>query len=299
MTEEFHEPVMVSQVLKHLLDRPRAIVVDCTLGDGGHTEAILENSKATFVVGIDVDREALAVAGARLSRSHPGRFVARKGDYRELPAVLARLGIPAVDGALFDLGVSSRQLDTPERGFSYWGEGPLDMRMNQEAGLSAKDILKTWSEEDIAKILWEYGEERFARSIAKSVVRAREEHRLETSKDLVEAISRAYPAAARRKGPHPARRTYQALRIATNDELTRLALSIERAVQLVRPQGVVAVLTYHSLEDRIVKNAFKGLMERGMGLRVQRKPEEPSDAEVAANARSRSAKLRVIERAGE
>lgn len=299
MTEKFHEPVMVSQVLKHLLDRPRAIVVDCTLGDGGHTEAILRNSKETFVVGIDVDREALSVARARLSRSHPGRFVAHKGDYRELPAVLARLGIPAIDGALFDLGVSSRQLDTPERGFSYWGEGPLDMRMNQEAGLSARDILETWSEEDIARILWEYGEERFARSIAKSIRRAREEHLLETSKDLVGAILRAYPAAARRKGPHPARRTYQALRIATNDELTRLAQSMERAVHLVRPQGVVAVLTYHSLEDRIVKNAFKGLMERGVGLKVQRKPEEPSEAEVAANARSRSAKLRVIRRAGE
>ena len=298
MTDKFHEPVMVSEVMKHLLSRPRKVVADCTLGDGGHAEAVLQGTADTFVVGLDVDSQALEVARARLGRSHPGRFVAVKGDYRELPTVLARLGIPALDGALFDLGVSSRQLDTPERGFSYWGEGPLDMRMDQEGGLSARDILETWSEEEITRILWDYGEERFAPRIARSIVRAREEHLLGTAKDLVEAVLRAYPAVARRGGPHPARRTFQALRIATNDELARLALSMERAVHLVRPQGVVAVLTYHSLEDRIVKNTFKGLMERGAGRKVQRKPEAASEAEVAANARSRSAKLRVIERAG-
>ena len=298
MTDKFHEPVMVSEVMKHLLGRPRKVVADCTLGDGGHAEAVLRGTAETFVVGMDVDSQALEVARARLGQLHPGRFVAVKGDYRELPTVLAKLGIPAIDGALFDLGVSSRQLDTPERGYSYWGEGPLDMRMNQEGGLTARDILETWSEEEITRILWEYGEERFARKIARAIVRAREEHLLETSKDLVEAILRAYPSAARRGGPHPARRTFQALRIATNDELKRLALSMERAVHLVRPQGVVAVLTYHSLEDRIVKNTFKELVERGTGIKIQRKPEAASEAEVAANTRSRSAKLRIIERAG-
>lgn len=297
MTEKYHEPVMVSEILRYFTSRPRRVVADCTLGDGGHAEAVLRATTETFVVGMDVDSDALEVARARLGQSFPGRFAAVKGDYRELPTVLAKLGIPAIDGALFDLGVSSRQLDTPERGFSYWGEGPLDMRMDREGGLSAKDILETWSEEEISRILWEYGEERFSQRIARAIVRAREEHLLETAKDLVEAIMRAYPAAARRGGPHPARRTFQALRIATNDELERLALSMERAVHLLRPQGVVAVLTYHSLEDRIVKNTFKGLFERGTGVKVQRKPEAASEAEVAANARSRSAKLRVIERA--
>lgn len=297
MTDKFHEPVMVSEVLQHLSARPRSVVADCTLGDGGHSEAVLSSTKETFVVGMDVDSEALAVADVRMRESHPGRFVAVKGDYRELPTVLAKLGIPAIDGALFDLGVSSRQLDTLERGFSYWGEGPLDMRMNQEGGMTAADILQTWSEEEISRILREYGEERFSARISREVVRAREDHLLGTAKDLVEIIKRAYPAAAKRGGPHPARRTFQALRIATNDELSRLALSMERAVHLLRPGGVVAVLTYHSLEDRIVKNSFKGLIERGAGVKVQRKPETASEAEVARNARSRSAKLRVIERA--
>lgn len=297
MTETFHQPVMVPEVLKHLLSRPRRVIVDCTLGDGGHTAAILERTAETFVVGMDVDAEALKVARGRLGRAHPGRFVAVKGDYRELPTVLAKLGIPAVDGALFDLGVSSRQLDTPERGFSYWGEGPLDMRMDREGNVSARDILETWSEGEIARILWEYGEERFARRIARSIAQTREEHLLATAKDLVDAIERAYPAAARRGGPHPARRTFQALRIATNDELSRLGASVERAVQLLRPGGVATVLTYHSLEDRIVKNSFKGLVESGAGRKVQRKPETASEEEVRLNARSRSAKLRVIERA--
>jgi len=298
MTQVIHEPVMVKEVLSHFLARPRRVVVDCTLGDGGHAEAILRSTAETFLVGIDVDSEALEVARARLGRLFPGRFIAQRGDYRELPTVLAKLGIPAIDGALFDLGVSSRQLDTPERGFSYWGEGPLDMRMNQEGPVTAKDILNNWSEEDISRILWEYGEERFARRIAAAIVRAREERLLETSKDLVDVIMGAYPAAARRGGPHPARRTFQALRIAANDELSRLAESLERAFNLLRRQGLVAVLTYHSLEDRIVKNTFKGLVERKTGKRIQKKPETASEAEVQANARSRSAKLRVIERYG-
>ncbi len=296
MTDKFHEPVLVSEVLTHLLARPRKVIADCTLGDGGHSMAVLERTTETFVVGIDVDSEAVAVAGKRLRESHPGRFVARKGDYRELPTVLANLGIPAIDGALFDLGVSSRQLDTPERGFSYWGEGPLDMRMNQEGGLTARDILETWSEQDIARILRDYGEERFSARISREIVRAREEHLLGTAKDLVEIIKRAYPGSAKRGGPHPARRTFQALRIATNDELSRLGQSMERAFYLLKPGGVLVVLTYHSLEDRIVKNSFRGLVDRGLGRKVVRKPEMPSEEEVERNARSRSAKLRVIER---
>jgi 16S rRNA (cytosine1402-N4)-methyltransferase len=296
MTEKFHEPVMVEEVMKYLLARPRKVIADCTLGDGGHTKVVLSRTSGTFVVGMDVDSEALMVAGQRLRESYPGRFVAVKGDYRELPTVLAKLGIPAIDGALFDLGVSSRQLDTLERGFSYWGEGPLDMRMNQEGGMTAGDIVNSWSEEEISKILWEYGEERFSARISREIVRTREDRLLGTAKDLVDIVLRAYPGAARHGGPHPARRTFQALRIVTNDELSRLALAMERAADLVNHEGVLAVLTYHSLEDRIVKSSFKALVERGAGQRVQKKPETASEAEVAGNARSRSAKLRVVER---
>ncbi len=298
MTESsFHEPVMVGKILDHYSARPRRVLADCTLGDGGHANAALVRIKGAFVVGMDVDNEALAVARKRLRASHPGRFLTVKGDYRELPTVLAKLGLPAIDAALFDLGVSSRQLNTPERGFSYWGEGPIDMRMNQDGATSARDILEDASQAELTRILWEYGEERFAAPIARSIIRAREDGRLRTGQDLVDAITRAYPPAARRGGPHPARRTFQALRIATNDELGRLSQALEKAVYLLNPGGLLAALTYHSLEDRIVKTTFKELAERGVAVNVQKKPEVASEDEVAENPRSRSAKLRVLERA--
>jgi 16S rRNA (cytosine1402-N4)-methyltransferase len=293
---EFHEPVMVSEVMRHLLSRPREVVVDCTVGDGGHSLEVLSRTKGTFVVGVDVDSEAVAVSRMRLGESFPGRFVVTKGDYRELPTVLAKLGIPAIDGALYDLGVSSRQLDAPERGFSYWGEGPLDMRMDRESAFTAREILNTWSEEEIGRILRDYGEERFSARISREIVRAREEGPLETAKDLVAVIKRAVPGPARRGATHPARRTFQALRIAANDELSRLGTSLERAFGLLRPGGAMAVLSYHSLEDRIVKSVVKSLADRGLVKKLTRRPETASEAEVSRNARSRSAKLRAIEK---
>jgi 16S rRNA (cytosine1402-N4)-methyltransferase len=293
---EFHEPVMVPEVMRHLLFRPRAIVVDCTVGDGGHSLEILRRTESTFVVGIDVDEDAAEVARSRLNESYPGRFVVTRGDYRELPAVLAKLGIPAVDAALYDLGVSSRQLDTPERGFSYWGEGPLDMRMDREGPLTARDIVNSWSEAEIGRVLRDYGEERFWARISREIVRAREESLLDTGKDLVAVIKRAVPGPAKRGAIHPARRSFQALRIATNDELSRLGGSLERAFSLLRPGGAMAVLSYHSLEDRIVKSAMRSLEDRGLARRLVRKPETASEAEVSRNARSRSAKLRAIEK---
>ena len=296
MTDEFHAPVLVSEVAGYLVSGSRRVIADCTVGDGGHSWEVLSRSKDAFVIGMDVDSEAVEVARARLGARFPGRFVVVKGDYREIPAVLARLGIPAIDGALFDLGVSSRQLDNPDRGFSYWGEGPLDMRMNRESGFTARDILTMWSKEEIEKVLRDYGEERFSGRISREIVRAREEGLLSTAKDLVEIIMRAVPGAARHGGIHPARRTFQALRIVLNDELSRLGRSLERAFYLTRVGGVVAVLSYHSLEDRIVKVTFKSLEERGLAKRLTRKPETASEVEVERNARSRSAKLRVLER---
>lgn len=296
MTDEFHQPVMVSEIASHLISGPRRVIVDCTVGDGGHSFEFLSRSRDVFVVGTDVDSEAVEVARSRLGAAFPGRFVVVKGDYRELPAVLAKLGIPAIDGALFDLGVSSRQLDEPARGFSYWGEGPLDMRMNRESLLTARDIVMTWSEEELERILREYGEERFSARISRGIVRARAESLLSTAKDLVAVIKRAVPGPARRGGTHPARRTFQALRIALNDELSRLGASVESAVHLLRPGGVVAVLSYHSLEDRIVKNTMKALEGQGLAKRLLRKPETASEVEVERNARSRSAKLRVLQK---
>ncbi len=296
MTQVLHEPVMVTEVMSHLLAREREVIVDCTAGDGGHSRAVLQRTGGTFVVAIDVDSEAVATAKERLRRSSPGRALVLKGDYRELSKTLAVLGVPRVDGALLDLGVSSRQMDTAERGFTYWGKAPLDMRMNRDSRVTAKDILMTYGEDELRRVLREYGEERFAPQIARGIVQRRDANGLDTAEDLVDVIKRAIPARYRQNDIHPARRTFQALRIATNDELSRLGLSIERVFDHLKPGGTVVVLSYHSLEDRIVKSVFKGLEDRGYGRRLTRKPEIPSEAEVRANPRARSAKLRALEK---
>jgi len=291
---EFHEPVMVREVTDLLCSAPSPMVLDCTLGDGGHSLAVLGRSTGAFVVGIDVDSEAIGVAERRLRGAFPGRFIVRRGDYRELPGVLAWTGVPSVDGVLFDLGVSSRQLDLPHRGFSYWNEGPLDMRMDRESPLTAKDIVNTWSEEEIRRIVREYGEERFAARIAKSIVKARERHPIQTTRDLAQIIEGAVPGNARRQPIHPARRTFQALRIAVNGELSRLGRSLLTAFELLRPRGVMVVLSYHSLEDRIAKNAMRSLADQGRAEILTKKPMTASEMETSSNPRSRSAKLRAL-----
>jgi 16S rRNA (cytosine1402-N4)-methyltransferase len=287
---------MVEETIVCLLqDRP-LIHLDCTLGDGGHALEVLRRSAETFVIGFDVDREALSVAEERLGREFRGRFLALKADYRQLPEVLAKLGVPRVDTIVYDLGVSSRQLDSPERGFSYWGDGPLDMRMDPERSLTARDILMTYSGEELAGILRGYGEERFARHIAREIVRAREEREIDSAGVLVDIVKRAIPSGARRGGGHPARRTFQALRIAVNDEIGLLRKAILDGFRHLSPGGVMAVLSYHSLEDRIVKETFRSLSESGEALRVTRKPVTPKAEEVEKNPRARSAKLRVLKR---
>ncbi|HHY75214.1 MAG TPA: 16S rRNA (cytosine(1402)-N(4))-methyltransferase RsmH [Firmicutes bacterium] len=296
MTDSFHRPVMAPETIGCLLQVRPSIHLDCTLGDGGHALEILRRSPETFVIGFDVDREALSVAEERLSREFKGRFLALKADYRRLPEVLAEIGIPMVDTVLYDLGVSSRQLDTPERGFSYWGDGPLDMRMDLGRVLTARDIVMTYSEEELARILAEYGEEKFARRIAREIVKARRNREIGTAGALVDIIKRAIPARARTGGGHPARRTFQALRIEVNDEIRLLQRAILDGFYHLKPGGMIAVLSYHSLEDRVVKNTFRSLAGSGEANLVTRKPKTPGAEEVEENPRARSAKLRVAKR---
>lgn len=296
MTDGLHEPVMVLETMSYLLQQDPEIYLDCTLGDGGHTLEVLRRSRTAYAIGFDVDRQALEVAKGRLSREFEGRFTALKADYRDMPKVLAGIGIPRADAILYDLGVSSRQLDSPARGFSYWVDEPLDMRMNTEGAVTARDILMTYSGEELARILREYGEERFASRIAREIVKMREEREITSTGQLVEAVKRAIPVKARTGGGHPARRTFQALRIATNDELGPLAKSIEEGFYHLRPGGVMAVLSYHSLEDRIVKETMRRIADSGVGERLTKKPIPPSEEEVCRNSRARSAKLRVIKR---
>ena len=303
-----HIPVLLEPCMEllNLSQRPDDVFVDATLGGGGHTEEILRRTRGQ-VFGIDRDREALRAAGARLA-PYSGRFSALHGNYADLPALLDGAGVGLVDGVLMDLGVSSYQLDNPERGFSFHADAPLDMRMDQEAGLTAADVLNTYEEKEIARILWEYGEEKWAARIAKFIVQARPLH---TTQDLVRVIDAAVPAAARCEVSHPARRTFQAVRIEVNSELSLLPGALLSAAGRLKPGGRLVVITFHSLEDRIVKNAFRRLQDpctcpprspicvcgkKSAGRIVTRKPVLPSEEECAANRRAHSAKVRAFER---
>ncbi|MGZ4109089.1 MAG: 16S rRNA (cytosine(1402)-N(4))-methyltransferase RsmH [Actinomycetota bacterium] len=282
-----HEPVMVDEVVRFL--GGRGTVVDLTLGAGGHAEALLESGVGRLI-GVDRDPEAVAIASGRLSR-FGGRFVAVRARFSEVPVE------NRVDGVLYDLGVSSMQLERAERGFSFRNEGPLDMRMEGgrgQEGESAMDLVNSASEEELARVIYEYGEERRSRRVAAAIVRARQRKPIETTEELAGIVVSA--VGRRRGGPHPARRTFQALRIAVNRELEELAASLPRAVGVLAPGGRVVVIAYHSLEDRIVKRFFAG-DERLTVL--TRKPLVPSADEAARNPRARSAKLRAAELAAE
>src|SRR5581483_2522831 len=278
-----HRPVMVDEVIRFL--GGRGTVVDMTLGAGGHAEALLESGVGRLI-GVDRDPEALERASARLARFGP-RFVGIRARFSEMP-VESR-----ADGFLYDLGVSSMQLERPERGFSFRQPGPLDMRMDPEAE-SAADLVNSASEDELARILFEYGEERRSRRVAAAIVRARARRRIETTDELARVVAGA--VGGRRGGPHPARRTFQALRIAVNRELEELTASLPRAVGLLAPGGRVVVIAYHSLEDRIVKRCFSS-DERLVEL--THKPLRPAAEEVARNPRARSARLRAAGRVGE
>ena len=306
-----HRPVLIAEVLKLLDPARRRTIVDCTLGGGGHAAAIRELLPTdSWLVGIDQDDDALAAAGQRMAGY--GNVKLLKGNFGQLEALLEDWNRP-VDGFLFDLGVSSWQLDNPQRGFAYQHDAPLDMRMNQQAVLTAADIVNNWSARELTAIFRAYGEERWSSRVADFIVKARELKPIETTGELVEVIKAAIPAAARREGGHPGRRVFQALRIAVNSELENLRLGLEAAIDICAPGGVVAVISYHSLEDRIVKRIF---IDKAAGCIcppelpvcqcehkpevkiLTKKPVTPGSEELESNPRSRSAKLRAAVKLG-
>lgn len=310
-----HEPVMLRECLEYLALKPGATVVDATLGLGGHSLELLRGvGPEGRVIGLDRDPEALRRATLRLETACtdwgwdgcPLRTA--HTDFRHFGAALDELGVHEIHGVLFDLGVSSMQLDLPDRGFSFRASGPLDMRMNPDAGETAADLVNTLPEVELARILWEYGEERYSRRIARRILERRP---LTTTKDLEDAVWGAYPPQERRGRLHPATRTFQALRIAVNDELAALEPAVMAAAERLAPGGRVVVMSYHSLEDRIIKRAFEFLSGRCRcpaelptcrcgtveWVRVlTRKPVQPTEEEIERNPRARSARFRVAEK---
>ncbi|HEY1307221.1 MAG TPA: 16S rRNA (cytosine(1402)-N(4))-methyltransferase RsmH [Vicinamibacterales bacterium] len=288
-----HEPVMVAEVLEHLEPSRGGVFVDCTVGLGGHARAILEGGAAR-VIGLDRDREAIARAADGL-KGYGDRIELVHGDYRSIGEVLDARGVRTVDGVLADLGVSSMQLDAPGRGFSFRRDEPLDMRMDTSSGPSAAALLSEVDERTLADLIVEFGEERYARRIARALVEARRAGRIETTARLAEIVRRAIP----RKGYSridPATRTFQAIRIWVNRELEGLDAFLGRAVDRLGPGGRLVVITFHSLEDRIVKHTLRALQASGaIAIRTKR-PIVPAEAEVERNPRARSAKLRAAGR---
>ena len=305
-----HIPVLLDECIKYLNIKPDGIYVDGTLGMGGHSEAILQRLTAGRLISIDRDVTAIERAGARLA-PYADRLTIVHGNFRDIGAILDEQGISAVDGMLFDLGVSSPQLDEADRGFSYMTDAPLDMRMDSSDNIDAWFIVNRWPQEKIERILRDYGEERHAARIAAKIAECREQKEIRTTLELVEVIKSAMPAAALREKQHPAERSFQAIRIAVNDELNAVHAMMDTAPDRLKPGGRLCVISFHSLEDRIVKNAIHS-RENGctcpreapvctcgfvQTLRsVTRKPITAGGEELELNPRSRSAKLRVAER---
>lgn len=306
-----HLPVLLNESVEGLKINPQGIYVDCTLGGAGHSLAILQQLEPTGkLIGIDQDPAAIANAAEKL-QGFAGQFHAVKSNFYQLKQVLQELEIDLVDGFLFDLGVSSYQLDTPERGFSYMHDAALDMRMGPDQPTNARELVNGLAEAELAAIIRKYGEERWAKRIASFIVKERKNKPINTTGELVTVIKAAIPAGARREGPHPAKRTFQALRIAVNNELGILENSIKDAASVLKPGGRISVITFHSLEDRIIKETFKELAKpctcppafpvcvcgkKPQIKIITRKPIEPSGEELTANPRARSAKLRIAEK---
>ncbi len=306
-TDPRHLPVMVAEVVDALRTVPPGPIVDATLGAGGHAAALLDALPEHTLIGLDRDDEALGLAEGALARFED-RVVLRRANFDELGDVVAALALGGVSAVLFDLGVSSMQLDDPERGFSYRGDGPLDMRADRRQSTTAADVVNGYDEVSLARVLARHGEERFARRIARAVVAARP---LTTTRQLADVVREAIPAPARRRGGHPAKRTFQAIRIEVNGELTTLGVTLDRAIDLLVPGGRCVVLAYHSGEDRIVKDRFVEAETGGCICPPQlpcvcgavprvrlvwRGAHRPSPAELAANPRSESARLRAAEK---
>jgi len=306
-----HVTVLLKETVDGLNIRPDGLYVDCTLGGGGHSEYLAgQLGEGGRLICFDQDPEAIRHAGERLA-PHLDKVTFVRENFRNLKQELDRLGIRGIDGILYDLGVSSPQFDTPERGFSYRFDAPLDMRMDTDADLTARDVINDWPYEDLVRIFFRYGEEKFSKQIARKIEAARKERPIETTFELVELIKAGIPAAARRTGGHPAKRIFQAVRIAVNDELGAAEESISDAIELLNPEGRISVITFHSLEDRLVKTMFKEAssmpdlppnlpvipegMEPVLKL-ITRKPVLPAEEELEVNKRSHSAKLRIAEK---
>lgn len=306
-----HVSVLLNEAVTSLNPRQGGTYVDCTLGGGGHTLEIVKRVvPGGRVIGIDQDTNALKAAGERLAEYKENIIFVHSNFYR-LKEIISELGIKKVDGIIFDLGVSSHQLDEGSRGFSYMHDAPLDMRMNPGDPLTAEQLVNEFSEDELFRIIRDYGEERWAKRIAQFIVEHRQVKPIHTTGELVDIIKKAIPAGARREGPHPAKRTFQALRIAVNDELNRFAKALKDAVDILNPGGRVSVISFHSLEDRIAKEVFRELAkscvcppelpvcscskEKQVKV-ITGKPILPSEQELEVNPRARSAKLRVAEK---
>ncbi len=306
-----HVSVLLNECIEGLNIKPNGIYVDGTLGGAGHASVVcLKLNHEGHFIGIDQDNNALAVSKERLSKVQP-KVTLVKSNFVDVKNILKDLNIDGVDGMLIDLGVSSHQLDEPSRGFSYMHDAPLDMRMNQDASYNAYEVVNKMSENELYQIIKEYGEERWAKRIANFIVAERATKPIETTYELVEVIKKAIPQGARKDGPHPAKRTFQAIRIAVNRELEIIEPTIQDIVGSMNKGGRLCIITFHSLEDRIVKHAFKSLEDpctcprnipvcvcgkKPLVKVITRKPILPSEQEIEENPRSRSAKLRIIER---
>ncbi|MDD2457448.1 MAG: 16S rRNA (cytosine(1402)-N(4))-methyltransferase RsmH [Eubacteriales bacterium] len=308
-----HLPVLFRQTLEQLAIVPDGCYIDCTLGGGGHSSAILERlGPKGHLYGFDKDTDALAAAGERLAEvQSKGTYHLVHTDFGNIAQAVRDHEIPLANGILADLGVSSWQLDQAERGFSYMQDGPLDMRMNQTYGQTAADLVNTASEAELTRIIQEYGEERYARRISQQIIRSRQEHPIMTTTELAAVIRRAMPAQALREAQHPAKRTFQAIRIAVNGELTALEDLLQAIPAVLAPGGRAAIITFHSLEDRLVKDAFRTWEspctcprefpvcicgKKSLGHVITRKPLVADAVEMKENPRARSAKLRVFEK---
>lgn len=308
-----HQTVLLHETIDQLQVKPDGIYVDATLGGGGHSELLLSQlGPSGHLYAFDQDQTAIDNGQQRLAtyvQQQQVTFI--KANFRSLTASLAEQGVTAIDGIIYDLGVSSPQFDEAQRGFSYKLTAPLDMRMDQSAALTAKTIVNDWPYADLERVLYRYGEDRFPKRVARAIERERQVKPIETTTELAEIVKTAIPAAARRKGGHPAKRTFQALRIAVNDELGAAEESLEAAIALLKPTGRVCVITFQSLEDRLVKTIYRDHarlpeMPRGLPVRgdlataelkiITKKPIVPSETELAANRRAHSAHLRVAEK---
>ena len=304
-----HKSVLLDESIDGLCIKPDGIYVDATLGGGGHTYEILKRATQGKVIGIDQDDYAIERATEKLKDFN--NFIPVKNNFSNIKEILNRLNIDKIDGIIFDLGVSSFQLDIPERGFSYNYDMPLDMRMDKNQTTTARHIVNGYEEQELSRILWEYGEEKWAARIAKFIVQEREHEFIETTGQLVTIIKKAIPKQVRQEGSHPAKRTFQAIRIEVNRELEILENTIKDAVEALNPRGRICVITFHSLEDRIIKNVFvdlykdcicppefpKCMCDHRRKLKIiTRKPIVPSNEELDENRRAHSAKLRIGER---